>query len=269
MTQQNSSPAPDFFQRVRFIMVHPSHPGNVGAAARAIKTMGFHELCLVAPRHVAINRHEQALAMSSGAEDVLANAPITATLEQALAPVTLAFALTARPRDLGPPPCDIRSAAHHATDHLQTAGGNTVAFVLGTERTGLSNAHAALCQRICHIPANPAYSSLNVAQAAQLTAWELHYALASAAQQALLPDTQGAPDPGSQPATSASVQGLIDHLEQALTEIGFLDPDNPRKLMLRMRHLLMRCNLSRDETSMLRGVCTAILKTARKHTVNR
>lgn len=245
-------------------MVRPSHPGNVGAAARAIKTMGFHDLYLVAPRYARLSEHPEAVALASGATDVLDAAREVATLEEALSSVTLAFALTARPREIGPPACDIRAAATISCEHLHQHGNAKVAIVLGTERAGLDNDHIALCQRICHIPANPDYSSLNVAQAAQLTAWELRYALASAASQPLLPDTRGSHDPGMDPAPGEEVQSLIDHLEEALIAVDFLDPAHPKKLMARMRHLLGRSGLTRDETNMLRGVCTAMIKTARK-----
>lgn len=246
-------------------MVRPSHPGNVGAAARAIKTMGFSELYLVAPRFPHSGQQPDAIAMASGADDVLSGIHEVPALKDALTPVTLAYALTARPREIGPPACDIRDAAMQAYTHLHEHQSARVAIVLGTERAGLDNEDIALCQRICHIPANPEYSSLNVAQAAQLTAWELRYALTVAAAQPLLPTTLGKPDPGAAPATSQEVGALIDHLEQALIATDFLDPAHPKKLMLRMQHLLGRCKLTRDEANMLRGVCTAMIKTARKN----
>jgi tRNA/rRNA methyltransferase len=244
-------------------MVHPSHPGNVGAAARAIKTMGFHDLCLVAPRFPDVLDLPEAQSLASGATDVLAAVTIVPTLQQALAPVTMAFALTARARMIGPPPCDIREAANIACGHLEQPHSQ-VAVVLGTERSGLTNEDIALCQRICHIPANPEYSSLNVAQALQLAAWELRYALASAASLPLLPVTDGHAETGDEPAPSEKVQAFIAHWEEALVEVGFLDPAHPKKLMPRMRHLFGRNALSRDEVDMLRGLCTAMIKTARK-----
>ena len=149
-------------------MVNPSHPGNVGSAARAIKTMGFSELVLVGPKFADVTTQPEAVALASGALDVLENARIHDTLEEALAPVTLAFALTARVRDLGPPPCDIRQAADLACAHLAETAEGCTAIVLGTERAGLTNEQIGLCHRICHIPANPEYSSLNVAQACLL-----------------------------------------------------------------------------------------------------
>lgn len=244
-------------------MVEPSHPGNVGSAARAIKTMGFSDLALVAPRLEDMVAQPEAVALASGAGDVLAAATVHDTLESALAPVTLAFALTARVRDLGPPPCDIRQAAELARGHLAGHEAGSVAIVLGTERAGLTNAQIAACHRICHIPANPEYSSLNVAQALQLAAWELRYALISAQGGSLLPATTAqAPDPGAEPAPVEAVHALLTHWEEALVAVKFLDPKHPKKLMPRMRHLFSRSALTRDEVDMLRGVCTAMLKAA-------
>lgn len=265
MTQPISSEHPDIFDRVRFIMVRPSHPGNVGSAARAIKTMGFHDLCLVNPYLSQVQSHPDAIALASGADDVLQQAAIHSSLADALGPTTLAFALTARARVLGPPPCDIREAATQSAAHLQATPGR-IAIVLGTESSGLSNEDITLCQNVCHIPANPAYSSLNVSQALQLAAWEMRYALIPLAEIARLPDTHGKHDAGTDPANSESIQAMLDHLEHALIEVGFLDPLHPKKLVPRMRHLLTRNHLSVDEVDMLRGMCTAMIKTAQHHT---
>ena len=242
-------------------MVQPSHPGNVGAAARAIKTMGFGELCLVDPQTPDVQQDPQAIALASGATDVLASAIIVPTLSQALEPVTLAFALTARPRYLGPPAADIRQTAELSREHLRRHAG-TVAIVLGTERVGLANEHIDQCQYVCHIPANPEYSSLNVAQALQLAAWELRYALISG-QGDLIPHTEGKADPGKELATQDKVQALMAHWEQAIESVKFLDPKHPKKLVPRMRHLFSRNQLTLDEVDMLRGLCTAMIKTAR------
>lgn len=260
-----SQDATDFFARVEFIMVHPSHPGNVGAAARAIKTMGFHQLSLVAPRHEDVLDQPEAQALASGATDVLAQARIFDSLPQALAGTTLAFALTARPRDLGPSVCDIRQAADTSREHLQAHGHSRIAIVLGTERSGLTNQEIGLCQRICHIPANPEYSSLNVAQALQLAAWELRYALARSQNRLQVPSTDKLAIPtGSQPAPNDKIEALMTHWEEALVAIEFLNPAHPKKLMPRMRHLFARNSMSNDEVDMLRGVCTAMIRTARR-----
>ena len=206
------------------------------------------------------------------------------TLADALAPVTLAFALTARERDLGPPTMDIREAALLAASHLAGHPDTRVAIVAGTERSGLTNAQIALCHRVCHIPANPDYSSLNVAQALQLAAWEVRYALMDPlgpAPACAVPVVAGAIsvpgsgaddgsavrasiDPGRRPASSEAVQALITHLEQALEAVKFLDPAHPKKLMPRMRHLFGRCALTQDEVDMWRGVCTAMITTAHR-----
>ena len=263
MTSTLQSGPPDLFERVRFIMVRPSHPGNVGAAARAIKTMGFSDLCLVSPQIENMTQHPDAEALASGATDVLANASIMPTLTAALAPVTLAFALTARPRFLGPPPCDIRQSAALSREHLGQASDGKVAVVLGTERSGLTNDDIALCQRVCHIPANPEYSSLNVAQALQLAAWELRYALLMEVGGPILPETHGKIDPGALLASNEKVQAFMAHWEEALISVKFLDPEHPKKLVPRMRHLFFRNALSNDEVDMLRGVCTAMIKAAR------
>jgi len=266
MTLPVSSDSPcggqDPFARVRFVMVSPSHPGNVGSAARAIKTMGFHDLHLVAPGDPDVLRHPDAHALASGATDILEQARIHDTLAQALGPTTLAFALTARARALGAPACDIREAAVQSAGELSRPQAR-VAIVLGTERSGLSNDDILLCQRICHIPANPAYSSLNVSQALQLAAWEMRYALLPLTGEARLPDTHGRHDPGSDPADSTRVQAMLDHFEQALVAVGFLDPGHPKKLVPRMRQLWTRSRLSTDEVDMMRGLCTAMIRTAR------
>ena len=247
----------DFFDRARFIMVHPSHPGNVGAAARAIKTMGFRELCLVAPRFDNVIDMPEAQALASGATDVLSSVLVVDTLGQALAPVTLAFAMTARERVLGPPTCDIREAASMAKDHLIEHTEGRIAIVLGTERSGLTNEDISQCQRICHIPANPEYSSLNVAQALQLAAWELRYALGALGTPAPKKET------GASLASNDKVQALLAHWQEALIEIQFLNLAYPKKLIPRMQHLFTRANLTTDEVDMMRGVCTAMIKAAR------
>lgn len=250
------------FAHVRFIMVSPSHPGNVGSAARAIKTMGFGALHLVTPHDPDVLHHPDAHALASGAGDILEQARIHDSLADALGPVTLAFALTARARAIGPPPCDIREAAAQSARHL-TQPGTEVAMVLGTERSGLSNEDITLCQRVCHIPANPAYSSLNVSQALQLAAWEMRYALLPLTGEARLPDTHALHhDPGTDPADGKRVQAMLDHFEQALVAVGFLDPKHPKKLVPRMRQMWTRNRLSLDEVDMMRGVCTAMIHAA-------
>lgn len=250
------------FSRVRFVLTEPSHPGNVGSAARAVKNMGFDDLWLAAPQSLDMPQAPEAIALASGATDVLEKIQTAPELGQTLAPITLAFALTARARDLGPPACDIREAAAMAREHLQQAN-HRVAMVFGCERAGLTNEQVALCQRVCHIPANPAYSSLNVSQALQLVAWEMRYALIDPADR--LPSTPDIkPDPGKAAASGESIQALFTHWEEALIAVKFLDPAHPKKLVPRMQHLLQRSGLSQDEVDMLRGLCTAMIKAAQQ-----
>ncbi|WP_420227624.1 RNA methyltransferase [Pigmentiphaga litoralis] len=262
-------------------MVEPSHPGNVGSAARALKTMGFADLVLVNPKIPDVITHPDAVSLASGAGDVLAAARICDTLQDALAPVTLAFAMTARHRDLGPPVCDMRQAAEQTQAHLgaflaRSAGspdappaasssaadpsasdGPRVAIVVGTERSGLTNDHVALCHRICHIPANPEYTSLNVSQAMQLAAYELRYAL-------LGPEKLAGPVERAEKASGEAVAALLTHWEEALIAVRYLDPKHPKKLMPRMRHLFARAGLTKEETDLFRGVCTAMIAQSRK-----
>ncbi|MHC8943635.1 tRNA/rRNA methyltransferase [Advenella incenata] len=276
--------------RVRFIMVSPTHPGNVGSAARAIKNMGFGDLVLVNPKDSGILAHEEALALASGAADILETAQIAPDLDTALTGITLAFALTARTRDMGPPSLDIRQTAQLSRTHLNNHTDTRIAIVLGTERTGLDNDDISRCHRICHIPANPSYSSLNVSQALLLAAWELNYAMQApptarhisttapaAASQSLSTVTQELTDrPDRLLSTPAQgytdiadrdyapaekVEAFINHWESALIGIDFLNPNHPKKLMPRMRYMFTRIHMTQEEVDMMRGVCTNILKT--------
>ncbi len=239
----------DPFSRVRFVLVSPSHPGNVGAAARAIKTMGFSELVLVSPRLPDVQSDPEAQAMASGADDVLAGARVVSTLDDALWGVHWSVALSARPREYGPPLTAPRAAAEQAMNALVT--GYRVAFVFGNERTGLSNEDVARCSAIAHIPANPAYSSLNLAQAIQVLAYEMRLAVATPA---MASDASFA-----ERARADDIEGMYGHLEQALIALRFLDPAHPKKLMARIRQMFGRSGLEREEVNILRGIAKHIL----------
>ncbi len=239
------------FTSTLFVLVEPSHPGNVGAAARALKTMGFSRLVLVAPRVAHVKTDPEAIAMASGADDVLASAGIVATLADALAGVQWSVALTARVREYGPPQMAPRTAASEACRHT---GGGDVAFVFGNERTGLSNEHVERCSALAHIPANPAYSSLNLAQAVQVLAYELR--LAYLGDGVDLPSSGGGIGPR---AASDEIERMFVHLENALIELEFLDPANPKKLMSRLRRLFARAGLEREEVNIVRGIAKHIL----------
>jgi tRNA/rRNA methyltransferase len=252
------------FTSTRFVLVEPSHPGNVGAAARALKTMGFSRLVLVSPRLPNVQNDPEAIAMASGADDVLASVHVVPTLADALAGVHWSIALTARLREYGPPQRTPRAAA--AIAHEQAAHGE-IALVFGNERTGLSNEDVERCSALAHIPANPAYSSLNLAQAVQVLAYELRTAYLAVDETAggapaVNPAGAGQAEPAgsrTQMAASDEIESMFTHLESALVALEFLDPANPKKLMSRLRRLFARSGLEREEVNIVRGIAKHIL----------
>jgi tRNA/rRNA methyltransferase len=239
--------------RVRVVLCQTSHPGNIGSAARAMKTMGLSRLYLVRPRKFP---HAEANAMSAGATDVLDAAQVCDSLEQALAGCGLVVGMTARKRELSHQPASPRQAA---AEVLAFAAEGEVALVFGNETSGMSNEELILCQRLAHIPANPEYSSLNLAAAVQLMAYELRVAALGDAQEEL-----AAPHPNPyrriKPATHDEIEGFYGHLERALVTIGYLDPAQPKRLMSRLRRLFARAGLQQEEINILRGVLKAIEK---------
>lgn len=230
----------------RFVLVKPSHPGNVGAAARAIKVMGFGELVLVAPRFADVLARDEANAFASGAGDVLANTRIVDTLADALDGCTWACATAMTPRDFGPP----TFAARELCTTL-AAGVHRVAFVFGSERLGLANEDVYRCHACLSIPSAPGYGSLNLAQAVQVVAYEWRQALGGFA---VVPRTA---EPAL--ADAAAVQGLLAHWAQALEQLGFLDPAVPRKLLPRLNQLVNRAQPTIEEVHILRGIARAVL----------
>jgi len=249
------------FNHIHFVMIAPSHPGNVGAAARAIKTMGFGGLVLVNVKP-SIIAHPDAIAMASGATDVLEHTHIAPDLGTALAPMHLSFALSARTRYIGPPSCNIRTAAQIASEKIQKQQAH-VALVVGTERMGMTNEQTQHCNYLCHIPANEQYSSLNVAQALQIAAWEFRYALLDGdhAKDQLLPKAiKGKKHRRAQPARTEQVDALLEHWFEVLTALEIISADEPKKIPERMTHFFRRFQMREDEVSLFRGVCSAILK---------
>ena len=249
------------FTSTRFVLVEPSHPGNVGATARALKTMGFSRLVLVAPRVPHVQSDPEAIAMASGADDVLASAHVVPTLADALSGVHWSIALTARLREYGPPQLTPRAAAGVARE--QAVHGE-IALVFGNERTGLSNEDVERCSALAHIPANPAYSSLNLAQAVQVLSYELRttYLSANDAASAVVHIAQagaGQGEPVGARAASDEIESMYAHLESALVALEFLDPANPKKLMSRLRRLFARSGLEREEVNIVRGIAKHIL----------
>lgn len=228
---------------IRIVLCRTSHPGNIGSAARAMKTMGLSRLYLVTPRKYP---HEESYALASGATDVLENIRVCDTLEQALAGCSLAIGLTARKRELSHAAITPREAAAEAIHMAMT---DEVALVFGGETNGLSNEELIRCQKLAHIPANPEYSSLNLAAAVQVLAYELRMTAESVAP--VLPKR-------IDPATHDEIEGFYGHLEQTLIETGFLDPAQPKRLMSRLRRLFTRAGLQKEEVNILRGMLNSI-----------
>lgn len=235
---------PAALARIRFVLVETTHPGNIGAVARAMKTMGLSRLELVRPRHFP---NAEALALASGADDLLAAAAVRDDLTGALAGCRLVVGSSARLRTVAWP---LLSPAQCAERLLAEAAAGEAALVLGRESSGLSNAELARCQYLVNIPTDPGFSSLNLAAAAQVFAYEIRRAwLAGAAAQ-----------PVEEPrelATAEAMEGFYDHLAQALVDLGYSDPEQSRKLMRRLRRLFHRAQPDRVELNILRGILSA------------
>ena len=250
-------PLTTVFDRVRFVLVAPSHPGNIGSAARAIKTMGFQRLVVVRPRLPDYREHDDAIALATGGADVLAASENCASLAQALVGVETAYAMTGYDRQFGPPMIDVRGAALQAARSLNERTGGDVAFVFGTERDGLLNEDVERCQFCCAIPASSEFSSLNLAQAVQIAAYECQLALRGAST--IRPEqSRFAED--EPPASVDALEGLYAHLEQAVVAIGYHDPGEPKRLMARLRRLFNRARPTATELDVLRGISAAIIE---------
>jgi tRNA/rRNA methyltransferase len=248
------------FTRLRFVLVNTSSPGNIGSAARAIKTMGFSELVLVNPRFPDAVRADEAVAFASGAADVLQNARVVGSVEEALQGCNFAAAVSARLREFSPPVVAPRALA----GQLSREAGLNAALLFGNERFGLPNEVVQKCQALINIPANPDYSSLNLAQAVQVLAYECR--MTELELQGGPMQTSGdARAPGEvgfqgSSASVAEIEGMFAHLEEALVAIDFLDPDNPKKLMPRLKRMFARAQLEAEEVNILRGIARQILE---------
>jgi tRNA/rRNA methyltransferase len=225
-------------KNIRVVLSHTTHPGNIGAAARAMKTMGLARLYLINPRHFP---DPQATAMAAGADDLLENAVVCSSIDEALQGVVYTVAMTARLRDIS---LEVKTPRDAMPALLQQAAEHPVALLFGTEMSGLTNEEMGKAQLLAHIPANPEFSSLNLAAAVQVMAYEL-----SVAAQAVLP-----PATEIRPAPHEQVEGFFAHLEKTLFEIGFFTTQNPARLMQRLRRLYARARLEQKEINILRGI---------------
>ena len=255
MNQPSSSssvpPAQDsLLGRVRVVLSRTSHPGNIGAAARAMKTMGLSRLFLISPAKFP---DDEAVARAAGADDVLTNATLCSSLDEALDGTVFSIALSARHRNLGPERLQAREAAPLV---LEWAESGEVALVFGNETAGLSNEDVQRCQRTVFIPANPEYSSLNLGAAVQLLCYELRLA----AHGGRPPEMTRVVPFSSPVATADDVERFHAHLERVMVSTGFLDPAQPRRLVPKLRRLFGRVALERDEVNILRGILDAVEK---------
>ncbi len=239
----------------RFVLMHTSHAGNVGAAARAIRVMGFSDLVLVAPRFADVLSRKETVAMASGAADVLTRARVVPTLADALDGITHACATAMTPRDFGPPVHAPRPHFEALAPALARDGGR-VAFVFGSERFGLANDDVRRCHACLSIPTAPDYGSLNLAQAVQVLAYEWRQA---AGAFAVVARTAAAV-----PADLPALEGLLAHWRDALVAVGFLDPHAPKKLMPRLQQMLLRARPTVEEVHILRGIARAVQRASGK-----
>ncbi len=223
---------------VRVVLSHTTHPGNIGAAARAMKTMGLKHLYLINPSYFP---DHQATAMAAGADDVLQDAVVCSTIDEALKGVVLTVGMTARLRDISNEVASPREAMPRV---LQQSVTHPVALLFGTEMSGLTNEEVSRAQMLVNIPANPEFSSLNLAASVQVIAYEL-----AAAAEVFQPEAKAL-----QPAPHEQVEGLMAHLEKTLFEIGFFTTQNPARMMQRLRRLYARARLEPDEINILRGI---------------
>lgn len=235
-----------FLSNIRIVLVRPTHPGNVGATARAMKNMSLHHLYLVAPEDFP---SADATDRAAGADDVLENAMICASLDEALKDCHLVIGTSARQRRIEWPSLDPESCAHRLVEGAQQG---PVALLFGQERTGLLNAELDRCHFVVTIPADRNYSSLNLACAVQILAYEIHRVRLSESSANQADTREG------RPVSDEDMQGLYRHMEEVLQLIGFLDPANPRRLMRRLMRLFNRAVLDHNEMNILRGILTAV-----------
>ncbi len=238
------------FNSIRIVLVETSHPGNIGSAARAMKNMGLNQLVLVKPN---LNPYRKAHELAAGAYDILREAIIVNTLEEALAGCHLVCATSARPRDIALPGFTPRTCA----EHIAKQPNNTqTAIVFGREHAGLTNEELLQAHYHVHIPSNPEFSSLNLAQSVQVIAYELR-------MQALSPQAHVATHDVAL-ATVDDIERFYAHLEEVLIQIDFLKPSNPKKLLQRLRRLFNRSQLETTEVNLLRGILTQVQVTSRQ-----
>ncbi len=258
-----------FNMKTRFILINTSHAGNVGAAARALKTMGFDDMVLVAPRWANVLRREETIQRASGANDVLDKCRIVETLDEALEGITHLCATAMTARDFGPPTRAPREhlEAFAARNVLAAEGDKTIdsldtgiAFLFGSERYGMKNEDVYRCHVALQIPTNPKFGSLNLASAIQLIAYEWQLIQADTWPEYPRTDAANQHVESKKMADMKQIKGLLDHWEHMMLEIGYLDPELPMKLMPRMQQIFNRAQLRDEEINILRGIAKAMMR---------
>ncbi|QNM98381.1 RNA methyltransferase [Chitinimonas koreensis] len=247
-----TAPARDFtpLDRIRVVLSHTSHPGNIGSVARAMKTMGLSRLYLVNPKRFP---DPEATALASRADDILAAAVVVDSLDAALEGCTQTVATCPRVHELSVPRHTPRAIAPLLLE--RATAGEEVALLFGTEMSGLSNDEVRRCNRLVTIPTHPGYSSLNLAQAVQILAYELRCAI---------DDDIGHLEERPELAAHEDIERFYVHLESTLVGLRFLNPDNPKRLMPRLRRMFGRIQLEKLEVDILRGVLNAALPPERR-----
>ena len=241
-------------QLLRWVLVETSHPGNVGSAARALKTMGFSDLRLINPKIQNVARESEAIALASGAVDVLELSQESDSLALAVQGCSLVLGLTSRDREFGPPALDWESARSLIEETVANHG--QIALMFGPERAGLDNEHLALCTHRVWLEANPNYPSLNLAQAHMVCAYTLRETLTKASDE---PELMVNREELAQLADPAAIAAMLDHWRDGLEAIGYLDPNHPKKLMPRLQALFARSRLHKEEIDLLRGIAKQML----------
>lgn len=239
---------------LRWVLVETSHPGNVGSAARALKTMGFSDLRLINPKIKGVSSHPEAIALASGAADVLEGSIESDSLAASVEGCSLVLGLTSRDREFGPPAIDWDAAKSLIGASVQSGG--KVALLFGPERTGLDNEHLALCTHRVWLDANPDYPSLNLAQALMVCAFTLRETLT---QHGGKRNALASREEMADFADPAAVAAMLEHWREGLEAIGYLDPANPKKLMPRIQALFARSRLHKEEIDLLRGIAKQML----------
>ncbi|MCJ8169211.1 tRNA (cytosine(32)/uridine(32)-2'-O)-methyltransferase TrmJ [Atopomonas sediminilitoris] len=248
-------------ENIRIVLVNTSHPGNIGGAARAMKNMGLSHLYLVEPEDFP---NGNAKARASGADDILENARVVKTLDEALQGCSLVMGTSARDRRIPLSLLDPRESANKVLEHFDAGVEGDVALVFGREHSGLTNEELQRCKFHIHIPSNPEFSSLNLAAAVQVLVYELRMAQLARAEAPLKQRKFEASSMlNEQPASADEMERYFEHLEQVLIEVGFHDPQKPRHLMARLRRLYGRAEVNKLEMNILRGILTETQRSLR------